>query len=148
MEGGSTYRWRIKWGGMLLPQSRHAETAGAWRTPFPPLIPGLLCAWNAKSPTFVSDFLNPMDQNLARLLCPWNSAVFHLRIVKLELAKADSFKDVYCPWLQKSWRLCNLPCNISEATVKLQLYIIYTNLSWDECILLAARSLIIILYLL
>lgn len=48
---------------------------------------------------------------------------------------------VSCPWLQGAEILFNLPCNISEATVKLQLYVIDINPSWwMHSFLAASRS--------
>ena len=90
----------------------------------------------------------PYGLHPARLLCPWDSAIFlfHFIVKFRDCVKADGAWRwiVYCPWLQEAEILCNLPCNISEATVKLQLYIIDINLSWwMHSFLAASRALII-----
>ena len=133
---------------MWLLQSTCVETAGPWWSPFPPLTLGLLCVHGCYVASFVSDSLQtlwtaPCQAPMSMGFCYF---LFHFIVKLRDCVKADGARRwiVYCPWLQEAEILCNLPCNISQATVKLQLYIIDTNLSWwMHSFLAASRALII-----
>lgn len=119
----------------------YAETAGAWRTPFPPLDSWTLCAWMPSR--FICVWLQTLWTAPCQAPMSMKFCCFLYFIVKLRgYAKADGAKDVYCPDCKKLRFLV-----ICLATLVKQLWsyncILYILIYLDECIPLAARSLII-----